>query len=64
MTIKSIEQLLLQADTTIEDNVTGAISAADVRTLIKDFLDTIGPGYGVMNLTSLALAAHGHPGAV
>ncbi len=56
MTIKSIEQLLLQADTDLADNTTGQISAADVRTLIKDFLDTIGPSYGVMNLTALAKA--------
>jgi hypothetical protein len=56
MTIKSIEQLLAQADATLADNVTGDISASDVRTLIKDFLDTIGPGYGVLNLTTLSKA--------
>jgi hypothetical protein len=56
MTVKSIEELLIQADATIEDNTTGAISAADVRTMFKDFLDSIGPGYGVMNLTSLTKA--------
>ena len=48
MSIKSIEQLLAQADATIENNVTQNITATDVRTMFKDFLDTMGPGYGVL----------------
>ena len=51
MSIKSIEQLLAQADATIEDNTTQNITAADVRAMFKDFLDTMGPGYGVLVLT-------------
>jgi hypothetical protein len=56
MTIRSITQLLAQADSTIEDNVTGLIGAADVRNMIKDFLDTISPAYGVISLTSQVLS--------
>jgi hypothetical protein len=48
MAIKSIVQLLAQADATIEDNNTQNITAADVRAMFKDFLDTMGPGYGVL----------------
>lgn len=51
MTIKSIAELLAQADATLADNTVGDISAADVRTMIKDFLDTIAPAYGAMTLT-------------
>lgn len=54
MTIKSIAELLAQADTTLADNTTQLISAADVRTMIKDFLDTIAPAYGAITLASLA----------
>jgi hypothetical protein len=61
VTIRSIVQLLAQADSTIEDNVTGAIGAADVRNMIKDFLDTISPAYGVMTLDSLILALTATP---
>jgi hypothetical protein len=49
MTIKSIVELLAQADATIEDNTTGNITPSDVRTLIKDFLDTMSPAYGAIN---------------
>jgi hypothetical protein len=52
MTIRSIVELLAQADATIEDNTTGAISAADVRNMIKDFLDTMSPAYGAIACTS------------
>jgi hypothetical protein len=50
MTIKSIEELITQANTNLPDNITQLISAADVRQLFIDFLDSVGPGYGVMNL--------------
>ena len=36
---KSIVELEQQADATIEDNTIGSISPADVRTLIKEFLN-------------------------
>lgn len=52
MTIKSIVELLAQADTALADNTTGDITASDVRTLIKDFLDTMSPAYGAITLTS------------
>jgi len=56
---KSILALLTQADATIEDNTTGAISAADVRNLIKDVIDTFAPGYGIVSSESLNMAALG-----
>jgi hypothetical protein len=55
MTIKSITQLLSQADADIPDNTTGLVEPADVRVLIKDFLDTMSPAYGAISLTSQAL---------
>jgi hypothetical protein len=54
MTIRSILELLAQADATIEDNTTQQISAADVRNLFKDFLDTMSPAYGAIQCTSVA----------
>jgi len=48
---KSIVELEAQADATIEDNTTGAISPADVRAMFKDFLNAIRPAYGVIKQT-------------
>lgn len=64
MTIRSIVQLLVQADVTIEDNITGAISASDVRSMIKDFLDTINPAYGVISCTSVVESLTATPLAI
>lgn len=50
MTIKSIIELLAQADATLPDNNTQLISAADVRNMIKDFIDTMSPAYGAIQL--------------
>ena len=61
MTIKSIVQLLAQADTDIPDNTTGLVDPADVRVLIKDFLDTISPAYGSMSRTGGTIAVTGTP---
>jgi len=52
MTIRSILELLAQADANLPDNTTGQISPADVRNLIKDFLDTMSPAYGVIQCSS------------
>jgi hypothetical protein len=52
VTIKSIVELLAQADTALADNTTGDITPSDIRTLIKDFLDTISPAYGAIACTS------------
>jgi len=60
MTRRSIVELLAQADATIEDNVTGAITPSDVRAMIKDFLDTMSPSYGAIGKNvaqSIALSA-------
>lgn len=61
MTIKSILELQLQADTTIEDNTSGLITASDVRTLFNDILDTLSPAYGQVLLTSLVKAVNTTP---
>ncbi len=52
MTIKSIAELLAQADATLPDNTTQEISPADVRQMFRDFLDTIAPAYGVIACSS------------
>ena len=52
MTIKSMNELLAQADATIQDNTTGDITAAEVRNLVKDFIDSVRPNYGVISCTS------------
>lgn len=46
MTIRSLFQMLAQADASLPDNTTGAISPADVRDMFKDLIDTLTPGYG------------------
>lgn len=56
---KSILALLTEADTNVADNTTGDISAADVRNLIKDMIDTFSPGYGIVSSESLSMAALG-----
>lgn len=52
MTRKTIVELLAQADATLPDNVTGLIDPADVRNMIKDFLDTVRPSYAAIQITS------------
>jgi hypothetical protein len=54
MARKSIQELIAQADSTLPDNTSGLISAADVRTLIKDFLNAIAPAYGQLTRTTAA----------
>ena len=55
MTAKSMLELLAQADATLPDNTTQEITAADVRNMIKDFIDSVTPGYGVVQIVSQAL---------
>lgn len=50
MARKSINELILQAQTTIEDNVTKNISAADVRTMMIDFLNAVAPTYAYCSI--------------
>lgn len=52
MTIRSIIDLLAQADSTLPDNSTQLITAAVVRNIIKDFLDTVSPAYGAIRCSS------------
>jgi 2-phospho-L-lactate guanylyltransferase (CobY/MobA/RfbA family) len=50
MARKSIQELVVQADTTLADNIVGDISAADVRNMVKDFLNAIKPAYGQLTI--------------
>lgn len=44
----SMDQLVAQANTTLPDNATQDISAADVRDMFLNFLATMRPAYGAM----------------
>lgn len=57
MTRRTITALYAQAQATIEDNVAGAISPADVRNMFLDFLDTIRPSYGAMSIVTPVVKA-------
>lgn len=48
----SINELVGQANLTLPDNNTSAISPADVRDMIKNFLETMRPAYGVITIPS------------
>jgi hypothetical protein len=52
MTRRTIVELIAQADSTLPDNVTGLIDPADVRNMIKDFLDTIRPSYAAIQIST------------
>lgn len=56
-----MQELLAQAAATLPDNTVGDISAADVRQMITDFIDSVSPGYGVIQLTTLAKATTATP---
>lgn len=47
---KSLVELEAQAAATIESNVIGAVSAADVRQMFLDFINAIRPGYGQLTI--------------
>lgn len=61
MARKTMTALLAQADATIEDNTSGLISAADVRALFKDVIDTLTPGFGAVGRATQTLVALGIP---
>jgi hypothetical protein len=48
MARKTMVALKAQADATLGDNATHDISAVDVRNMIKDFIDTMTPGFGAV----------------
>jgi hypothetical protein len=50
---------MAQADATLPDNITQDITAADVRNMVKDFIDTVTPGYGILSSDTLTLVALG-----
>jgi hypothetical protein len=59
MARKTVLALLAEADTVLPDNTAHEISAADVRTLIKDFIESWSPGYGIASNDDLTLVALG-----
>lgn len=59
MTRKTMLALLTQADTTLPDNVSGDISPADVRDMVKDIIDSFSPGYGAASNAAVTLVALG-----
>jgi hypothetical protein len=61
MARKTMQALLAQADVTLPDNITQDISAADVRNLIKDFIDSMTPGFGAVGNELHTLVALGIP---
>lgn len=56
---KTVLALLAQADATLPDNITQAISAADVRSMVKDITETYSPGYGALSQPLVVLPALG-----
>lgn len=50
MARKSMDELRAQAAATLEDNVTGNITAADVRNMILDFINAVAPAYGILQI--------------
>jgi hypothetical protein len=55
MARKTLTALKAQADATIPDNATHLITAAAVRTLFKDFMDTMTPGFGAVGRATQTL---------
>ena len=64
MTIKSMLQLLAQADADLPDNTTQDITPADVRVMIKDFIDSVTPAYGTLQLATLSKALNATPSKI
>jgi len=56
---KTMFALLQQADTSLPDNITQDISAADVRNMIKDIIDTMTPGFGAIGADTATLVGLG-----
>jgi hypothetical protein len=55
MARKTMVALKAQADASIPDNATHQITAAAVRTLFKDFMDTMTPGFGAVGRATQTL---------
>lgn len=54
MTRRTVQELVNQANASLPDNTAEAISPADVRNMVIDFLDTITPMYGGLAVSSRA----------
>ena len=59
MARKTMFALKAQADATLPDNASHQITAAAVRTMIKDFIDTMTPGFGALGADIATLAGLG-----
>lgn len=59
MARKTMFALTMQADITLADNTTGDIEAADVRNMIKDFIDTMTPGFGALGADLVTMVGLG-----
>ncbi len=63
MTAKDFTALTTQATTTLADNVTRQVSAADVRQMVIDFLDSVNEGtIPARSEQGVALPTPGNPG--
>jgi hypothetical protein len=59
MARKTMVALKAQADASIPDNATHQITAAAVRNMIKDFIDTMTPGFGALGVALHTMPALG-----
>ena len=59
MPYRTIIDLRAEVGTFFPDNTTGLITAASVRDMFKDIIDTFSPGYGILSSESLTMAALG-----
>lgn len=55
MTRRTIQELINQANASLPDNTAEAISPADVRNMVVDFLDTMAPMYGGLTTVTRTL---------
>lgn len=55
MARKTMAALIAQANATLADNTTHLITAAVVRNMFKDFIDTVTPGFGAVSRATQTL---------
>ena len=52
MTVRSMNEMVTQINTLLANNVTQLITPASVRSVLTDFVDSLRPGYGGLNLVT------------